>query len=97
MALFGLVLRSRFRRRWRAWLSLSVLVAVVSGLVLAGVVTARRTATAFARYQAAHGYDAFLLSEAPMPALAACSGRYLTAAAARSWCARHPARGDGLP
>jgi hypothetical protein len=49
---------------------LSLLVALVSGLVLAGVTAARRTATAFPRFEAAHGYDAFLYSESPIPTLA---------------------------
>ena len=60
-----LLLRARFRHRWRSWLALSLLIALVSGLVLAGVVAARRTATAFPRYLAAHGYDSFVLSSAP--------------------------------
>jgi hypothetical protein len=49
---------------------LALLVALVSGLVLAGVAAGRRTATAFPRYEAAHGYDAFVYSERPMPKLA---------------------------
>jgi hypothetical protein len=62
--------RAELRHRWRSWLLLSLLVALVSGLVLAGVTAARRTATAFPRFEAAHGYDAFLYSESPIPTLA---------------------------
>jgi ABC-type lipoprotein release transport system permease subunit len=60
-----------FRHRWRSWLLLSLLIALVSGLVLAGAATGRRTASAFPRFKAAYGYDAFLLTLAPAPKLAA--------------------------
>ena len=62
MAFLGLMLRSGRRHRWRSWLALTLLTAVVVGLVLAGVQTARRTATAFPRFEAAHGYDTFFYS-----------------------------------
>ena len=74
MALVGLLLRARVRQRWRSWLSLCVLVALVSGLVLAAAASARRTATAFPRFEAAHGYDAFVLAGAPLPKMAALPG-----------------------
>jgi hypothetical protein len=44
-----LLLHAAFRRRWRAWLALSALVALASGLALAGVAAGHRTDTAFAR------------------------------------------------
>jgi hypothetical protein len=69
-----LLLGARFRHRWRSWLALGLLIALVSGLVLAGVVAARRTATAFPRYLAAHGYDSFVLSSAPIPKIATLPG-----------------------
>ena len=62
MALVGLLLRARARQRWRSWLSLCMLVALVSGLVLAAAASARRTATAFPGFEAAHGYDAFVVA-----------------------------------
>ena len=71
MAALGLLLRATFRHRWRSWLLLSLLIALVSGLVLAGAATGRRTASAFPRFKAAHGYDAFLLSLVPAPRLIA--------------------------
>ena len=74
MAAVRLLLRARFRHRWRSWLALSLLIALVSGLVLAGVVAGRRTATAFPRFGAAHGYDAYVLSAAPIPKIAALPG-----------------------
>ena len=74
MALVGLLLRARVRQRWRSWLLLCVLVALVSGLVLAAAASARRTATAFPRFEAAHGYDAFVLAGAPLPKMAALPG-----------------------
>ena len=70
MAVVRVLFRAEFRHRCRSWLLLSLLVALVSGLVLAGVTAARRTATAFPRFEAAHGYDAFLYSESPIPTLA---------------------------
>ena len=44
--------------------------ALVSGLVLASAATARRTASAFPRFKAAHGYDAFLFTVTPKPKIA---------------------------
>jgi ABC-type lipoprotein release transport system permease subunit len=61
------MLRAGARQRWRSWLALALLSAVVIGLVLAGAATARRTATAFPRFEAAHGYDAFFYSAGPVP------------------------------
>jgi ABC-type lipoprotein release transport system permease subunit len=71
LALLRLLLRSRFRHGWRSWLPLCLLVALASGLVLAGIAAGRRTATAFPRYEAAHGYDALLFSEEPVPGITA--------------------------
>ena len=71
MAVLVMLLRAVVRYRWRSWLLLSLLVVLVSGLVLAGAAAGRRTASAVPRFQAAHGYDAFLLSLAPAPKIAA--------------------------
>ena len=65
LATLSLLLRARFRHRWRSWLLLCLLIALVTGLVLAAAVAGRRTATAFPRYEAAHGYDALVL--VPLP------------------------------
>ncbi len=70
MAVVRVLFRAEFRHRWRSWLLLALLVGLVSGLVLAGVAAGRRTATAFPRYVAAHGYDAMLYSAAPTPTIA---------------------------
>ena len=69
MAYLGLMLRTGLRQRWRSWLLLALLAAIVIGTVLAGAQTARRTATAFPRYEAAHGYDAFFYSVEQSPKL----------------------------
>lgn len=66
MAFLVLMLRAGLRHRWRAWLALALLTALAIGLVLAGAQTARRTATAAARYEAAHGYDATTYSATPL-------------------------------
>ena len=71
MAALGMLLRAMVRQRWRSWLLLSLLVALVSGLVLASAAACRRTASAFPRFKAAHGYDAFVLSLRPAPEIAA--------------------------
>jgi FtsX-like permease family len=71
VAALGMLLRAMFRHRWRSWLLLSLLVALVSGLVLASAATGRRTASAFPRFKAAHGYDAFLFTLTPKPKIAA--------------------------
>ncbi len=70
MGALGLVLRAEFRRRWRSWLALAALIAVVSGLVLFATAAGRRTASAFPRFLAAHGYDAEVYHERRLPALA---------------------------
>jgi len=69
----GLLLRARLRR-WRGWVSLCLLAGLLSGLVLAAVSAGHRTATAFPQFVAAHGYDALVISAAPMPALAKLPG-----------------------
>ena len=66
-----MLLRATFRHRWKSWLLLGLLVSLVSGLVFAAAVAGRRTASAFPRYEAAHGYDAFLYSTVLLPKLAA--------------------------
>jgi len=62
-----LVLVAGFRRQWRSWLLLGVLIAVASGFVLASTAAGRRTDTAFPRYVASHGYDAIVYTVQPLP------------------------------
>jgi ABC-type lipoprotein release transport system permease subunit len=69
-----MVFRSEFRRRWRSWVILVVLVAVVGGLALAAVAAGRRTATAFPRFVAAHGYDVYIFNDKPIAGLAKLAG-----------------------
>jgi putative ABC transport system permease protein len=69
----GLLLRARLRR-WRGWVSLCLLAGLLSGLALAAVSAGHRTATAFPQFVAAHGYDALVISAAPMPTLATLPG-----------------------
>jgi hypothetical protein len=66
----GLVFRAELRRRWRSWLALAGLIALVGGLVLGATAAGRRTATAFPRFVAAHGYDYAVVNTDPMPKLA---------------------------
>ena len=70
MGAVWLVFGAELRRRWRSWLILVVLIAVVGGLVLAASAAGRRTATAFPRFVAAHGYDLSVFNLTPVPGLA---------------------------
>jgi len=70
----SLVFRAEFRRRWRSWLILVVLIAVVGGLVIGAAAAGRRTATAFPRFVAAHGYDFLVFNLQPVPGLAELPG-----------------------
>ncbi len=95
MPFLRLMLRAGARHRWRSWLALTLVTAVVVGLVLAGAATARRTATAFPRFEAAHGYDAFFYSVDPVPRVAslpevASVTRLLAPAVGAPRCACHP-------
>jgi hypothetical protein len=76
LAVLRLLVRARFRHQWRSWLVLCLLVALVSGLVLAGAEAGRRTATAFSRFEAAHGYDALVYTDHPVPKIASLPGRF---------------------
>jgi hypothetical protein len=69
-----LVFRTELRRRWRSWLILVVLIAVVGGLALAAAAAGRRTASAFPRFVAAHGYDAYIYNNQPVRGLATLPG-----------------------
>ena len=69
-----LVFRTELRPRWRSWLILVVLIAVVGGLALAAVAAGRRTASAFPRFVAAHGYDVYIYNDKPLPGLARLPG-----------------------
>jgi hypothetical protein len=70
MGAVWLVLHAEFRRRWRSWLILAVLIAVVGGLVLGAATAGRRTETAFPRFVIAHGYDFLVFNLTPVPGLA---------------------------
>ncbi|MGA3351687.1 MAG: FtsX-like permease family protein [Acidimicrobiales bacterium] len=62
------VFRSELQQRWRSWLALTVLVALVGGTVLGAVATGGRTASAFPRFLARYGYDVQALSfPSPLP------------------------------
>ena len=74
MGAIWLVFGAEFRRRWRSWLVLAVLIAVVGGLVLAAAAAGRRTATAFPRFVTAHGFDVYIYNNQPAPGLARLPG-----------------------
>ncbi|HEX5290390.1 MAG TPA: ABC transporter permease [Streptosporangiaceae bacterium] len=64
-----LVLVAGFRRQWRSWVLLGLLVAVASGFVLASTAAGHRTDAAFPRYVASHGYDAIVYTIKDLPEL----------------------------
>ncbi|HUY21141.1 MAG TPA: ABC transporter permease [Acidimicrobiales bacterium] len=70
MSAVRLVFGAELRRRWRSWLTLAVLIAVVGGLVLAAAAAGRRTATAYPRFLSAHGYDYLVFNYSPLPEVA---------------------------
>jgi ABC-type lipoprotein release transport system permease subunit len=70
LAVIRMLFRAELRQRWRSWLLLALLVALVGGLVLAGVAAGRRTANAFPGYVHAHGFDVVAYSFTPLPRLA---------------------------
>jgi hypothetical protein len=69
-----LVFGAELRRRWRSWLILVGLIAVVAGLVLGAAAAGRRTATAFPRFVASHGYDVYVYNQKPVPGLGRLPG-----------------------
>jgi hypothetical protein len=70
LAVVRMLFRAEFRHRWRSWMYLALFVALVSGLVLAGMAAGRRTASAFPRYVAAYGSDVEVFSFKPLPSIA---------------------------
>ncbi len=64
-----MVVRAELRTRWRSWLALVLLVAVVGGIVLGGIAAGRRTASAFPRFVERYGYDSLAYSYRPLPRL----------------------------
>ena len=69
MGALGMVFAAEVRRRWRSWLVMAALIALVGGLVLFAAAAGRRTASAFPSFVAAHGFDAAVYSNQPLPAL----------------------------
>jgi FtsX-like permease family protein len=64
-----LVLVAGFRRQWRSWVLLGLLIAVASAFVLAFTAAGRRTDAAFPRYVGSHGYDAIVYTVKDLPDL----------------------------
>ena len=69
-----LVFGVELRRRWRSWLILVVLIAVVAGLALAAAAAGRRTAAAFPSFVASRGYDVYIYNQNPVPGLSKLPG-----------------------
>jgi hypothetical protein len=69
-----LVFGAKLRRRWPSWLAIVILIGVVGGFVLAAVAAGRRTESAFPRFVAAYGFDAYVYATRPLPQLAKLPG-----------------------
>jgi hypothetical protein len=70
MGAVWLVFGAKLRHHWRSWVLLTMLIAIVSGFVLAATAAGDRTDSAFPRYVAQHGYDAIVYTTKPLPELA---------------------------
>jgi hypothetical protein len=64
-----MVFAAEVRRRWRSWPVMAALIALVCGLVLSAAAAGRRTASAFPNFVAAHGFDAAVYGNQPLPTL----------------------------
>ena len=69
MGAVRLVFHAELRRRWRSCLAIAILISVVAGFVLAATAGGRRTASAFQRFVAAHGFDAVVYASRPVSKL----------------------------
>ena len=69
MEAVGLIFGAELRRRWRSWLALAALVAVVGGLSIGAAAAGNRTAGAFPGFVKAHGFDGFFFTNMPLPQL----------------------------
>jgi len=64
-----LTLQAQRRRRWRSWLTISLLIAIIGGVALGLVAAGTRTATAFPRFVAvSNGADALVYSASGLAA-----------------------------
>ena len=69
MGAVRLVFRAELRRRWKSWMAIALLIALVGGFVLAATAAGRRTDSAFPRFEAAYGFDAVGYASRPVPQL----------------------------
>jgi len=64
MAALGMVLGCELRRRWRSWLALALLLGAAGAAVLTAAAGARRTDTAYRRFEVATGAGSLLVTPA---------------------------------
>lgn len=69
MGAVAFAFRAELRSRWRSWLAIALLVAVVGGFVLAATAAGRRTTSAYPQFVATYGYDATVYATNALPQL----------------------------
>ncbi len=62
-------LRAELRNRWRSWLAIALLIALVGGFVLFATAAGRRTNSAYPRFVDKYGYDATVYATRALPQL----------------------------
>jgi hypothetical protein len=62
--------RAELRSRWRSWLAIALLIALVGGFVLAATAAGRRTNSAYGQFVGRYGYDATVYTSRELPQLA---------------------------
>jgi hypothetical protein len=60
-----LIVRAAFRHRWRSWVALAALVAVVGGVTLGAAAAGERTARAYPSFLRLHGFDWAVATRTP--------------------------------
>jgi ABC-type lipoprotein release transport system permease subunit len=96
-----LIVRAAFRRRWRSWVALAALVAVIGGVTLGAVAAGQRTARAYPDFLRLHGFDWAVATQTPtdlarIPGVAsAIEAPYLLNGVPSCRCS-HPIDGNAL-
>ena len=69
MTAVTLLFWAELRHRWRSWVLVAILVALICGTVLAGIAAGRRTVSAYPRFLESYGFDGYAFALHPIPAI----------------------------